>query len=99
MANSLVVRRLIFWLGLVLAVVAVRQLMATGDRETITYSEFVAQLDAGNIQRVRVTGDRNAIEGDFRREAEIAGHTIHRFYVDLPSSDLSSLIGRLEAGK
>ncbi len=96
-------RGLIIWLlmGLALATVLWGPLSDQfSDRTRIDYSEFRQQVQAGNVERVTVTGE--TIEGQLREEAERtteAGETVtyQQFTTYLPSFGDDQLLSLLES--
>jgi len=96
-------RGIIIWLllGLALATVLWGPLSNQfSDRTRIDYSEFRQQVQAGNVERVTVTGE--TIEGQLKEEAERtteAGETVtyQQFTTYLPSFGDEQLLSLLES--
>lgn len=91
-------RSLLPWLLLpVLLLVVLLQWPGRAEVPAITYSQFAAQLDQGNIVSVEVVADAHLLRGTLHRPAEIDGRTVSRFQTVLPFADPAPLVGRLEA--
>ena len=91
-------RSLLPWLLLpVLLLVVLLQLPGRAEVPAITYSQFAAQLDQGNIASVEVVADAHLLRGSLHRPVEIDRRTVSRFQTVLPFTDPAPLVGRLEA--
>jgi cell division protease FtsH len=91
-------RSLLPWLLLpVLLLVVLLQWPGRAEVPAITYSQFAAQLDQGNIASVEVVADAHLLRGSLHRPAEIDRRTVSRFQTVLPFTDPAPLVGRLEA--
>ncbi len=95
-------RPIIFWVALILTVVLLYSYMSNFDPDSveITYTEFIAEVDGGNVSEVTFT-DRS-IEGKLSQAKGFSrgrpGVTYSRFATRIPFSDNNyELISRLEA--
>ena len=94
-------RSLMFWIALALAVIVIYSYMSsfTSDQAEITYSEFIAQLDRGNI--AEVTFKDRELQGLLREPAsfESAQRTqaVAKFKTRIPFQDYNyELVGQLQ---
>jgi cell division protease FtsH len=91
-------RSLLLWLlPVLLLVVLLLQLPGRAEVPGITYSQFAAQLDQGNIASVEVVADAHLLRGSLHRPVEIDRRPVSRFQTVLPFTDPAPLVGRLEA--
>jgi len=61
------VKNLVFWLVIILSAVLLWQVVKGGDTPQIpeiSYSEFLSQVDAGNVSKVSIAGNR--VTGTYR---------------------------------
>jgi len=72
-------RTLSFWALLIVGTIALVQLASSRRREEaeITYSQFVEELDAGNIAAVEIADKR--VRGTFKRPVTVKRQTVERF--------------------
>src|SRR5713226_9204449 len=78
-------RTLSFWALLIVGTIALVQLASSRRREEaeITYSQFMEELNAGNISSVEIA-DRQKVRGAFQRPVVVKRQTVERFNVLLP---------------
>jgi len=83
-------RTLSFWALVIVGSIALVQFASTRRQEAaeISYSEFVEELESGNVAAVEIT-ERQRIRGTFRRAVTVANRESERFVTLLPfeSSD------------
>ncbi len=93
-----ILRTASFWALLVLIPVAILQLMnsARGQQETLDYTEFRAELEAGNIQSVTIR-EGVSVEGRLKRPIQRDQAQIDRFQTRLPTELTEELEGELRA--
>ena len=93
-----ILRTASFWALLVLIPVAILQLMnsARGQQEALDYTEFRAELAAGNIQSVTIT-EGVSVEGRLKRPIQRDQTQIDRFQTRLPTELSEELEGELRA--
>jgi cell division protease FtsH len=94
-------RSILFWIGLLLIVVLILQAVRGSGSETspITYSEFLAEMNVGNISEV--TFKERDIEGKLKQAKQFAStnttHQFAKFTTRIPFADNSYLlVNRLE---
>jgi cell division protease FtsH len=89
-----------FWLMLVVVSIIAVQVMSQGTRQVrdIDYSEFVAQLRAGNVEEVTVT-DGVVFEGRVKQpwRDEARNTTVNTFRTRAPMRDSEDVLRQLEA--
>jgi cell division protease FtsH len=74
------------------------QLLGPADREKVSYTFFLTQVDADNIREVTATGD--TVEGVFQRRVDYppgSGEDVGRFTTERPSFADDDLFRRLQA--
>src|SRR5574341_1031693 len=78
-------RTLSFWALLIVGTIALVQLASSRRREEaeVTYTEFMEQLNAGNIRSVEIA-DRQKVRGAFQRPVVVKRQTVERFNVLRP---------------
>src|SRR3989441_832226 len=78
-------RTLSFWALLIVGTIALVQLASSRRREEaeITYSEFMDELNAGNISSVEIA-ERQKVRGQFLHPVVVKRQTVERFNVLLP---------------
>jgi len=78
-------RTLSFWALLIVGTIALVQLASSRRREEaeIKYSEFVDELNAGNIASVEIA-ERQKVRGTFVHPVVVKRQTVERFNVLLP---------------
>src|SRR5713226_648138 len=78
-------RTLSFWALLIVGTIALVQLASSRRREEaeITYSQFMEELNAGNISSVEIA-ERQKVRGAFQRPVVVKRQTVERFNVLLP---------------
>src|SRR3982075_1120908 len=78
-------RTLSFWALLIVGTIALVQLASSRRREEaeITYSEFMEELNAGNISAVEIA-ERQKVRGSFVHPVVVKRQTVERFNVLLP---------------
>src|SRR6059036_1598920 len=78
-------RTLSFWALLIVGTIALVQLASSRRREEaeITYSEFMEELNAGNIASVEIA-ERQKVRGAFLHPVVVKRQTVERFNVLLP---------------
>jgi cell division protease FtsH len=93
-------RTLIFWVFLLLVTISVFQYYARGKRDvvTITYTEFLQELEESNVKKVTLV--EKDIQGEFARDvSKTVGKqtgTFSKFELHIPFED-PSLLEKLEA--
>ncbi|HSH44732.1 MAG TPA: ATP-dependent zinc metalloprotease FtsH [Longimicrobiales bacterium] len=90
-------RTLSFWVLFVLVSVLLVQLFSPRQRDAadLTYSEFITQLERGNVEAVVFVGGKR-LEGDLRGAVTSDGRQVESFLTDLPISDSEVLVTRLQ---
>src|SRR5918994_377342 len=85
------------WLVVGLLALALFQMMSRQRNPTqeFSYTEFIKQLDQGNVARVEVF-DGKRLEGDFRSPVTQDGRSAKSFQVLLPVANSEAFIKRLE---
>jgi cell division protease FtsH len=76
--------------------------LAFGSRDRgieVTYSDFGAALDSGNVAQVEVNPEARQLNGTFKRPTTMNGTRITEFRVMLPFNDPNPVVERLEAKK
>jgi len=93
-----ILRTASFWALLVLIPVAILQLMnsARGQQEALDYTEFRAELEAGNIQSVTIS-EGVSVEGRLKRPIQREETQIDRFQTRLPTELSEELEAELRA--
>src|SRR5438309_2035338 len=78
-------RTLSFWALLIVGTIALVQLASSRRREEaeITYSEFMEELNAGNVASVEIA-ERQKVRGQFLHPVVVKRQTVERFNVLLP---------------
>src|SRR6266581_2592424 len=78
-------RTLSFWALLIVGTIALVQLASSRRREEaeISYSQFMEELNAGNISSVEIA-ERQKVRGAFQRPVVVKRQTVERFNVLLP---------------
>src|SRR5205085_2618895 len=78
-------RPLSFWALLIVGTIALVQLASSRRREEaeITYSQFMEELNAGNVSSVEIA-ERQKVRGAFQRPVVVKRQTVERFNVLLP---------------
>ncbi len=95
--RRLSLRGLLPWLLPVLLVIVLLRWPMRAEVPAITYSQFSAQLDQGNVAAVEVVADAHLLRGTLHRPVEIDRRTVARFETVLPFTDPAPLVTRLEA--
>jgi cell division protease FtsH len=90
-------KTLSFWILLILIPLAFIRLTNAGAESVpeISYSQYSAQLDRGNVSKV-VVQDGEAILGQFRQAVDVKGRPALKFRTQLPAKDSEEHIARLE---
>src|SRR5918994_2047481 len=90
-------KNLALWLLVGLLALALFQMMSRQRNPTqeFSYTEFIKQLDQGNVARVEVF-DGKRLEGDFRSPVTQDGRSAKSFQVLLPVADSEEFVKRLE---
>ena len=90
-----------FWIALALAVIVIYSYMNsfTGEQAEITYSEFIAQVESGNV--AEVTFKDREIQGTLREskafESVQRGQTVAKFKTRIPFPDYNyELVSQLQ---
>jgi cell division protease FtsH len=65
--------------------------------EGITYSQFEAELDRGNVLSAEIAPESRGVHGALRKEATIDGRKLSKFHAMLPYTDTAPLVVRLKA--
>jgi cell division protease FtsH len=91
-------RTVSFWLLMILIPIAIMQFMsgARAESEELSYSEFVAQLRAENIQKVTIR-EGLKVEGELKRAVQSDGEEVTRFRTLLPAEASQELLDDLGA--
>ena len=91
-------RSLAFWALLILVPLILIQLINPGRQEVqeFNYTEFVRQLESGNVLRVTVIDGRE-LEGELRSSVTVSGEEVQEFWARLPVKDSEQLLERLES--
>src|SRR3954469_15613835 len=78
-------RTLSFWALLIVGTIALVQLASSRRRaeEAITYTQFMRELNAGNVGAVEIA-ERQKVRGTFQRPVVVKRQTVERFNVLLP---------------
>ena len=78
-------RTLSFWALLIVGTIALVQLASSRRREEaeITYSQFMEELNAGNVSSVEIA-ERQKVRGAFQRAVVVKRQMVERFNVLLP---------------
>ncbi len=92
---------ILLWVALaVLSLLAAQLIRGGWDRPPeLSYSQFSAQLDAGNVARAEIDPDARRLKGELRTPTSIEGTTVSRFQAVLPFDDPGPVVERLEARK
>ena len=89
-----------FWILVFLVPILIIQVLSPrrDDSVELSYSQFIEQLDAGNVARVTIT-EGQRVEGVLSTPvmSETAGRPVRNFYTLLPIKDSESLLARIEA--
>jgi cell division protease FtsH len=90
-------KNLALWLLVALLAVTLFQLMQkrAGGSEVLSYTEFVRQLDAGNIKAAEVYSGKE-IRGEFRSPVAQGAGAVRNFTVNLPIANSEAILKRLE---
>src|SRR5437868_14799800 len=85
-----------FWMIVILVPVIFFQLTSkrTQDAPEISYSEFLASLERGNIRSVEIEEMRD-VRGDFKSPEHIGTRDVNKFTVQLPFSASEAFAQRL----
>ncbi|HET8648598.1 MAG TPA: ATP-dependent zinc metalloprotease FtsH [Gemmatimonadales bacterium] len=91
-------KNLALWLLVGLLALALFQMMSRErtPSEEFSYTEFIHQLDGGNVASVEVF-DGKRLEGDFKSPVAANGHKVGSFTVLLPVANSEKLIQRLDS--
>jgi len=91
-------RTLSFWALLIVGTIALVQLASSRRREEaeITYSQFMEELNAGNISAVEIA-ERQKVRGTFQRPVVVKRQTVERFNVLLPFEAKDEFVASLSA--
>ena len=96
---SKVSKQLSFWVFVILVPVAIIQFSGKGADAApeISYSEYTAQLQRENIDKVTIQGGR-ALTGDFKQKVQAkGGRLVQKFKVLLPMENSSDDLKELKA--
>ncbi|MGH7675220.1 MAG: ATP-dependent zinc metalloprotease FtsH, partial [Gemmatimonadales bacterium] len=95
---SRALRTMTFWALLVAGFVALAQVFARRrtDAPEITYSQFVAELERGNVAAVEIT-QREQIRGEFRSPVSVERRSVEAFTTLLPFESDDNWVARLRA--
>ena len=87
-----------FWVFVILVPVAIIEFSgkAADQSATISYSEYSAQLQKGNIERVTIQGGKN-VEGEFKSKVNVDRHPVLKFNTQLPMENSEKELDRLTA--
>ena len=90
-------KNLALWLLVALLAVTLFQLMQkrAGGSEVLSYTEFVRQLDAGNIKAAEVYNGKE-VRGEFRSPVAQGTGAVRNFTVNLPIANSEAILKRLE---
>ena len=93
---SRIFRTLSLWAFLIVGTVLLVQLAARSRQESIeiSYSEFTAQVAAGNVKAVEIT-DRQRVKGDFRHAVSVGRRSTEHFTTLLPFESSDSWVATL----
>ena len=91
-------RTLSFWALLIVGTIALVQLASSRRREEaeITYTEFMDELNGGNIRSVEIA-ERQKVRGVFQRPVVVKRQTVERFNVLLPFEADDQFVASLSA--
>ena len=91
-------KQLSFWVFVILVPVAIIQFSGKGSEAgpEISYSEYTAQLQRDNIDKVIIQGGR-ALTGDFKQGVQAKGRLVRKFKVLLPMENSSDDLKELKA--
>jgi len=91
-------RTLSFWALLIVGTIALVQLASSRRREEaeITYTEFMDELNGGNIRAVEIA-ERQKVRGTFQRPVVVKRQTVERFNVLLPFEADDQFVAGLSA--
>jgi cell division protease FtsH len=91
-------RSLAFWALVLLVPLIIIQVLGSGrkDIQELTYTEFMQELDEGNVLKVTVV-DGKEIEGELRAPIGQSGQAARDFSTRLPVWHSEDILGRLEA--
>ena len=91
-------KQLSFWVFVILVPVAIIQFSGKGSEAgpEISYSEYTAQLQRDNIDKVTIQGGR-ALTGDFKQGVQAKGRLVRKFKVLLPMENSSDDLKELKA--
>src|SRR3989440_924864 len=92
-------RTLSFWALLIVGTIALVQLASSRRREEaeITYSQFMEELNAGNVSSVEIA-ERQKVRGAFQRPGAVKRQTVERFNVLLPFEADDKWVNTLRQG-
>ena len=87
-----------FWLLVILIPVLIIQVLSPRKQESVplNYSQFMAQLDAGNVTKVTIT-EGQRIEGTLETPVMAEGRAVRNFRTLLPIRDSEDLLARIES--
>jgi cell division protease FtsH len=87
-----------FWVFVILVPVAIIQLSgkAADQSSTISYSQYDAELQKGNVQSVLIQSGKN-IEGEFKSKVNIDKRPVTKFNTQLPMENSADDLNRLRA--
>ncbi len=91
-------KQLSFWVFVILVPVAIIQFSGKGSEAgpEISYSEYTAQLQRDNIDKVIIQGGR-ALTGDFKQSVQAKGRPVRKFKVLLPMENSTDDLKELKA--
>src|ERR671924_1791608 len=91
-------RTLSFWALLIVGTIFLVQLASSRRREEaeITYSQFMEELNAGNVGSVEIA-ERQKVRGTFQRPVVVKRQTVERFNVLLPFEADNAFVAQLSA--
>ncbi len=91
-------KQLSFWVFVILVPVAIIQFSGKGSEAgpEISYSEYTAQLQRDNIDKVIIQGGR-ALTGDFKQGVQAKGRLVRKFKVLLPMENSTDDLKELKA--
>jgi len=89
-------RTLSFWALLIVGSIALVQFASSRrqDAADISYSQFIEELDAGNVQAVEIT-ERQQVRGDFKTAVSIGHRSADHFTTLLPFESSDSWVAML----
>ena len=95
---SRISRQASFWVFVILVPVAIIEFSgkAADQSSTISYSQYDAELQRGNIEHVVVQAGRS-IEGEFKNKVNINHHLVTKFNTRLPMENSTEDLNRLRA--